>query len=365
VACLSLTFVAKGSKRQGQDTRKGQLMLPMQTHIIRDFRLAGGGVLAEARIAYLTAGRLAPDGRNAVLVTHGYTSGPRMIEGGESASEGSWAGLVGPGRPIDTDRYFVVASNMLGSSFGSTNAASIDPATGRPYGSRFPELTVGDIVAAQKHLLDALGVRHLVAVAGPSYGGFQAFQWAVDYPDFMHAVVPVVTALRSPVARIEPLLAQLGADPNWNGGDYYDRGGVLATTTAMREETLRGYGLEAALAERFPDPAARAAELHRIARAWAAQFDANSLVILRKAMLRYDLAAQLDRIRARVLYVLSSTDALFPPTLAPEVMGKLRAAGVAAEYVELDSPYGHLASGIDAAKWAPRLATFMASLPAA
>ena len=119
-------------------------MLPMQTHTIRDVRLAGGGVLAEARIAYLTAGRLAPDGRNAVLVTHGYTSGPRMIEGGESASEGSWAGLVGPGRPIDTERYFVVASNMLGSSFGSTNAASIDPATGRPYGSRFPELTVGD-----------------------------------------------------------------------------------------------------------------------------------------------------------------------------------------------------------------------------
>ena len=339
-------------------------MLSMQTHTIRDVRLAGGGVLAEAHIAYLTAGRLAPDGRNAVLVTHGYTSGPRMIEGGESASEGSWAGLVGPGRPIDTDRYFVVASNMLGSSFGSTNAASIDPATGRPYGSRFPELTVGDIVAAQKHLLDALGVRHLVAVAGPSYGGFQAFQWAVDYPDFMHAVVPVVTALRSPVAAIAPLLAQLGADPNWNGGDYYDRGGVLATTTAMREETLRGYGLEVALAERFPDPAARAAELHRIARAWAEQFDANSLVILRKAMLRYDVAAHLDRIRARVLYVLSSTDALFPPTLAPEVMGKLHAAGVAAAYFELESDYGHLASGIDAAKWAPRLGAFMASLPA-
>ncbi len=338
-------------------------MLPMQFHTIRDFRLSGGAMLAEARIAYLALGRLAPDGRNAVLVTHGYTSGPRMIEGGESASEGSWARLIGPGRPIDTDRYFVVASNMLGSSFGSTNAASIDPATGRPYGPRFPELTVGDIVAAQKDLLAALGVRHLRAVVGPSYGGFQAFQWAVDYPEFMHGIVPVVTGLRSPVSRIEPLLEQLARDPNWNGGDYYDRGGVIGTTTGMRIETLKGYGLEAGLAERFPDPAAREAELGRIARAWAEQFDANSLVILRKAMLRYDVAARLSRIRARVLYVLSSTDKLFPPSLAPEVMGALQAAGVAAEYVALESAFGHLASGLDADKWAPALRAFLDSLP--
>ncbi|MGH7041407.1 MAG: alpha/beta fold hydrolase [Acetobacteraceae bacterium] len=337
-------------------------MLPMQVHPIRDFRLAGGSVLAEARVTYLTLGRLAPDGRNAVLVTHGYTSGPRMIEGGESASEGSWARLVGPGRPIDTDRHFVIASNMLGSSFGSTNAASLDPATGVPYGPRFPELTVGDIVAAQKHLLDTLGVRHLVAVAGPSYGGFQAFQWAVDYPDFIHGIVPAVTGLRSPIDRIEPLLAQLERDPNWNGGDYYDHGGVSATTTEMRIETLKGYGLDAGLAARFPDPAAREAELRRIARAWAEQFDANSLVILRKAMLRYDVASRLSRIRARVLYVLSSTDKLFPPSLAPGVMAALRAAGVAAEYVALESPFGHLASGLDADKWAPALRTFMGAL---
>ena len=338
-------------------------MLEMLHHTIPELHLQGGGRLPDARIAYLTRGRLNPDGRNAVLVTHGYTSGPRMIEGGESASEGSWADLVGPGKPIDTERYFVVASNMLGSSFGSTNAASIDPATGRPYGSRFPELTVGDIVLAQKHLLDALGVHHLVAVVGPSYGGFQAFQWGVDFPDFMHGIVPVVTALRSPVGRIEPLLEQLGRDPNWNGGDYYDRGGVTATTTEMRIETLRGYGLDEALAARFPDSAARAAELRRIARAWAEQFDANSLVILRKAMLRYDVASRLDRIRAKVMYVLSRTDKLFPTTLAPEVMDALAAAGVVAEYVPLDSDFGHLASGLDAAKWAPALTRFLRALP--
>ena len=111
-----------------------------------DFRLQNGEVMPEVTIAYCTRGRLAADGRNAVLVTHGYTSGHRMIESGAGSSEGSWSTLVGPGAPIDTDRCFVVCSNMLGSSYGSTNAATRDPRTGRPYGSRFPNITVADIV---------------------------------------------------------------------------------------------------------------------------------------------------------------------------------------------------------------------------
>ena len=103
-------------------------------HTFHDFRLTSGAILPEVTIAYVTRGRLEPNGRNAILVTHGYTSGPRMIEPGVASSEGAWSTLVGPGAPIDTDRYFVVCSNMLGSSYGSTNAASIDPRTGKPYG---------------------------------------------------------------------------------------------------------------------------------------------------------------------------------------------------------------------------------------
>ncbi len=331
----------------------------LQRFTIRDFPLRHGGVLAEAMIAYFTLGRLAPDGRNGVLMTHGYTSGPDYVLGEEGASEGSWAALVGPGRPIDTDRYFVVSSNMLGSSFGSTNAASIDPATERPYGSRFPDLSVTDIITAQRRLLDHLGVRHLAAVVGPSYGGFQAFAWAVTFPDFMDAIVAAVTAPKAPPGRLEPLIERLARDPNWNGGDYYDRGGVLDTTTQIRIEMLRGNGIEAQLAERFPDPAAREAELHRIGRAWAERFDANSLVILRKALRDYDVEPDFSRIRARVLYVLSTTDTLFPPSLAVPMMRKLHDAGVRAKYVELDSPYGHLASGRDAAKWASALRAFL------
>src|SRR5215471_14966198 len=147
-----------------------------------DFRLQSGEVMPEITIAYCTRGRLAPDGRNTVLVTHGYTSSHRMIESGAGSSEGSWSTLVGPGAPIDTDRDFVVCSNMLGSSYGSTNAASRDPRSGRPYGADFPRITVTDIVTAQRALLRHLGVQHMLAVVGPSYGGFQAFQWAVTFP---------------------------------------------------------------------------------------------------------------------------------------------------------------------------------------
>jgi homoserine O-acetyltransferase len=330
-----------------------------------DLNLTGGGRLPAVTLAYVTRGRLAPDGRNAILVTHGYTSGPRMIEAGVASSEGAWSSLVGPGAPIDTDQYFVVCSNMLGSSYGSTNAASINPATGRPYGSRFPKISVVDIVTAQKRLLAHLGVAHLRAVVGPSYGGFQAFQWAVTFPGFMDGVVPVVTSPLPPASdRRADLLAWFEKDPNWNGGDYYDRGGVHETLTALRVDTLTRYGLAASLADRFPDPAARDAELRRIASSWADQFDANSLFILGDAMASYDVARDFGRIRVPVLYVLSRTDALFPPSLAPGVMAGLRGAGVMASYVEIDSEHGHLASGADAGRWAPALRDFIAGLEA-
>jgi homoserine O-acetyltransferase/O-succinyltransferase len=325
--------------------------------------LLNGGTLPEVTLAYVTRGRLAPDGRNAILVTHGYTSGPRMIEPGIASSEGAWSTLVGPGAPIDTNRYFVVCSNMLGSSYGSTNAASIDPSTGRPYGSAFPKITVADIVTAQKRLLEHLGVRHLRAVVGPSYGGFQAFQWAVTFPDFMDGVAPVVTSPLPPQSdRVEGLLQWFEKDPNWNGGDYYDRGGVHATLTALRVDTLTRYGLADSLSEQFPDPAERDRELRRIASAWADVFDANSLFILGGAMAAYDITKHYGRIKVPVLYVLSRTDALFPPSLAPGVMADLRAAGVDADYVEIDSEHGHLASGADAGKWAPALRAFIAKL---
>jgi homoserine O-acetyltransferase/O-succinyltransferase len=328
-----------------------------------DFRTTAGESLPEVTLAYVTRGKLAPDGRNAILVTHGYTSGPRMIEPGVASSEGAWTSLVGPGAPIDTDRYFVICSNVLGSSYGSTNAASIDPRTKKPYGSKFPVITMEDIVTAQMRMLEGLGVTHLRAVVGPSYGGFQAFQWGATFPDFMDGIVPVVTSpLPSATDRIAALLKWFAPDPNWNNGDYYETAGVKQTLTALRVDTLTRYGMANSLAARFPNKAGADAELHRIAASWADVFDANSLFILGRAMQTFNVEAQFNRIKVPVLYVLSRTDVLFPPSLAPVVMEGLKKAGVDATYFEIDSDHGHLASGADADKWAPALRAFMTKL---
>ena len=317
-----------------------------------DFRLQSGIVLPEVTISYKTLGTLAANCDNAVLVTHGNTSGPQMIDPGGMTGEGSWNGIVGPGKAVDTDRFFVICPNMLGSSYGSTNGASIDPQTGKRYGSRFPDITVSDIVATQRLLLDSLGIRKLVAIVGPSYGGFQAFQWAVDYPDMMKGIAPIVTSPLVPRERslgnVERLLGNLSKDPNWNGGDYYDRGGVLDVMTQIRIATLKTYGIETRLKQTMSDPAQIEAAIRDEAARWAEGFDANSLIILAKALRGFDVTSQFGRIKAKVLFVLSRTDRLFPPDIAPGVMQGLKAAGVDADYFLLDSELGHSASGLDA-----------------
>jgi homoserine O-acetyltransferase len=338
----------------------------VETFTTKNFRLESGVVLPEVTIAYRTLGTLAANRDNVVLVTHGNTSGPQMIAPNGSAAEGSWQEIVGPGKPVDTDRYFAICPNMLGSSYGSTNAASIDPASGKRYGSRFPDITVSDIVATQRALLADLGITRLVAIVGPSYGGFQAFQWAVNYPDMMRGIAAIVTAPAMPPERsagnVERLLTTLSRDPNWNGGDYYGRGGVLETMIQIRSATLKTYGIETRLGKTMSDPIQIEAAVREEAARWAESFDANSLIILAKALRSFDVTQQLGKIKSRILYVLSRTDRLFPPELAPTVMQAFEKAGLDADYFLLDSEYGHTASGIDAAKWAPRLRQFMESL---
>ena len=337
-----------------------------RTFTVPAFKLESGVVLPELTLAYETYGRLAPDGRNAILVSHGFTSNHHAA-GKYAVTDqvaGWWEGLIGPGKAIDSDRYFVVSSNMLGSSFGSTAPPSTNPKTGKPYGPDFPDITLRDIVGAQKTLLEALRVQHLVAVAGPSYGGYQTFQWAVTYPTFMSGAVAVVSAPKGSGGdgAVKTLVDRFAADPNWSGGWYYDRGGIFPTMLKLRIETLERYGQNEVLARTIADPDQRAARLRQLAEGWARQFDPNSMIALRKAAVKFDAERDFSRVRAKMLYVLSRTDKLFPPSIAPGVMDTLTRAGIDAKYFEIDTELGHSASGPEWAKWGPTLKDFLARL---
>ena len=340
----------------------------------REFRLENGQILPILELAYETYGTLSPRRDNAVLVVHGYTSSHHAAgrnapgkqgRGVTKGAAGWFDGLIGAGKAIDTDRYFVVSVNALGSAHGSSGPNCTDPRTGKPYGPTFPEITMRDIVASQKLLVDSLGLKSLVAVVGPSMGGFQSFQWAVSYPGFMKGIAPSVTAPRSPAGldRLEALQKRLASDPNWNDGWYYDNGGIARTLEEIRFETLMNYGQNEILAETIPDPKAREKAIRANAQAWSHNYDGHSLVALRRAIGTLDVTGDYDKLRnTKVLYVQSKTDKLFEIAHCPAYVSDMRKAGIDITYVELPSNKGHMASHADAALWAPILGVFLKNL---
>jgi homoserine O-acetyltransferase len=328
----------------------------------KDFALGDGGTLPELTVAYETYGDPANAANNTILLLHGYTSSQHAAGGGPE-DPGWWEYLVGSGRAIDTDRHFVVAPNMLGSSYGTTGPRSIDPATGRPYGPDFPAITTHDMVAAQSLLLDHLGADELAAVVGYSYGGYLTYQWAVDHPERMRALVPVATGVtgRGDESMVRSLEQDFAAAPGWNGGHYYSAGeGVNEALINWRVEILRGYGVDQELRDTGLNAADVEAGLRTLAAKWAEVFDPNSLILLRRCAIRFDARPDAHRIQAPLLYVLASTDALFGPELGEPTVAHIReVAGVEASYHELESPYGHRAPSVDWAKWADALSTFL------
>lgn len=336
---------------------------PFQTLSIGSFTLSSGVVLPDVQVAYVAHGQLAPDGGNAILVTHGYTSGPSMLSTSHHTAEGSWAPLLGPGRPLDTDRYFICCSNMLGSSFGTTGPNSIQPATGRPWGADFPAITLPDIVGVQHRFLTQLGVRRLRAVVGPSYGGWQALQWALDHPDMVGAAGVIVSGLRHPAGlSAQGQRDKLAQSPEWQGGQYHAQGGMPETLFELRMQTMRNYGLERLYEDREPDPVQRQAMLERPCRDWAARFDPYSLVTLAGAAESFDVRARMHELRARLLLMVCTTDAIFPPD--PETTARVQSLSVPHRYVEIDSPYGHMASGVEWRKLEPELRWLLGDAPA-
>lgn len=327
---------------------------------LENFDLDSGQRLAVARQSYITLGSLNAAADNAILILHGYTSSHRFILPQQyGAADGSWHHLVGPGKAIDTEKYFVVAPNSLGSSYGSTGPASVDPLTGKPYGPKFAALCFSDLVRAQQSLISHLGVSKLHAVLGFSMGGYNAFQWATDRPDSMRKVVAALTApwgnrndARSNIGQV------LARNPNWNDGWYYDKTCAMTDTMqAIRLQTLKSFQVETWFANQGMNKAQIDERLSLMASNWARDFDANSLVTLREMINRFDVREQLHRVQAQMLYVLARTDALFPPSIASETLDRM--AHNRPEFLELDSDYGHFAGGLDHQRWSGILTRFL------
>lgn len=334
------------------------------------FTLDLGGQLRQIDLAYECYGRLNATRDNAILLIHALT-GDAHAAGRHSPTDrksGWWDPLIGPGRPLDTDRYFVICSNALGGCAGSTGPLSINPATGRHYGGDFPLVTVPDLVRAQRLLLDRLGVRHLSAVIGGSLGGMQALEWAVRYPRLLDRAVIIAAAGRlgpQGVALNEVGRRAIMLDPRWQGGDYLPGEGPDDGLALARMVGTVTYHSRESMALRFGRrPASRPTRhepfhdddtvfdvegyLHYHGDALVARFDAHSYLRQTRAMDRYDVAdgraserAALAAIRARVLTLGIRSDWLFPPDEVRDLARAIAVVGGDARYRELDSPHGH------------------------
>ena len=322
---------------------------------IDEFGLELGGRLRNVDIAYETWGRLNPSGDNVILVCHGYTEGCHA--GGEG---GWWRGLIGPGCAMDTDKFFVVCYNMQGSARGSKGPKSINPETGKPYGPDFPDITVGDMVNVQAKLTEHLGVDRLAAVVGYSFSGHLTFEWATSRPDKVARIVPVASAPkgRGDAQVLADLEKPFAARAGWNGGHFYGGAGEAEIRDAMvafRIEMNRDLGVADALMEDLNDADAVEKALDDEAQTWADQCDPNSLIALRKTAMRFDVSDKLANITAPMLYILSRSDTLYPPDVAPPIVDNIAQATT----FVIDSDDGHAAPETDWKKMADVLKEFL------
>lgn len=336
----------------------------------RPFVLEGGGVLRDVSVAYETWGELDADASNAVLVCHALTGDSHAAgrSGPGHPTEGWWDALIGPGRPLDTDRWHVVCVNVLGGCQGSTGPSSIDPITGQPYGSRFPVVTIRDMVRTQAAVADALGVARWLAVLGGSMGGMQALEWGVMYPERVRGVVAIASTVAASALQIALSSVQRSSivlDPRWQGGDYYDAepgdgphfGLALARQSAQisyrTEQVFNGrFGRKEldllddryTLWQRFDVEGYLDYHGAKLAR----RFDANSYLVINRAMDLHDLGRgrggmerALARVTAPVLTMSIDSDGLYPTYQQELIDQTVRSLGGVANHVEISSPDGH------------------------
>jgi homoserine O-acetyltransferase len=330
------------------------------------FRTESGHELAGIHIAYQTLGTLSPRKDNVILVCHALSGDARMAGINPSTRRpGWWDYHVGPGKTLDTNRFFVVCANVLGGCSGSTGPSSTNPVTGHPYAMNFPPVTIRDMVRAQAALLDHLKVPKLFAVTGGSMGGMQALVWATDYPERVRLCVPIATCQAHNAMQIaynEIGRQAIITDPNWHGGHYYEHHthpahGLAVARMVGHVTYLSEYSLGAKFGRRlqrparpedlFPDFFSVESYLHHQGDSFVHRFDPNSYLYLTKALDRFDLLAGREArdvfapAKARFLVVSFESDWLYPPTQSRELVRLLKRHNLAVTYLNLPTPYGH------------------------
>jgi homoserine O-acetyltransferase len=348
--------------------------------------LDSGATLAPIEIAYETYGELNAAKTNAILVLHAF-SGDAHAAGisHETGKPGWWDNMIGPGKAFDTNRYFVICTNVLGGCRGTTGPASINPATGCPYAMSFPVITIGDMVRAQKMLIDWLGIPRLLSVSGGSMGGMQALEWAVAFPESVVSAIPIASTSRHSAQQIafnEVGRQAIMADPDWSEGNYYGRtpparglavARMVGHITYMSDDSMREkFGRRLRGKENFSFGFDVDFEVESYLRYRGSQFvtrfDANSYLYITKAMDYFDLAtgrgsmaAALERTRARFLVISFSSDWLYPSYQSQEMVRALRSRNRDVAYVELQSNYGHDSFLVDVAEQTDLVRGFLAS----
>jgi homoserine O-acetyltransferase len=392
VAAAIATMSPMHAKAQTPSAAAPQLIVEKKVFEMPALTTLGGRTIRQVRVGWQSAGTLNAEKSNAILITH-FFSGTSHAFGrykAEDAAAGYWDAIIGPGKAIDTNRWFVLSSDTLvnlntGSpSVTTTGPASINPDTGKPWGMDFPVVTIGDFVNVQKALVESLGIRRLHAVAGPSMGALQAYDWAARYPDMVGRIMPVIGAAEaSPwlIAWLDIWAAPIRLDPKWNNGDYYGKEPPLAgLAEALKVVSLHANhwdwaekGMGRAFAEGGKDPALDMAHRYRIetflanaGMARAKVSDANHFLYLVRANQTFapggaqtlDEAAK--KIKAPTLLLYAPGDQVFPAEWIRRTEAALKANGVPVESAEIAGPNGHLNGVVGLAPHAARISAFLA-----
>lgn len=394
------TFSAsEGADRSGEprvEARLSEVSRPSSPTVVfpedKPLRLESGQLLAPLSIAYQTYGTLNADKSNAILICHALTGDQHVASRHPvTGKPGWWEALVGPGKPVDTDRFFIICPNILGGCMGSTGPASLNPKTGKPYGLDFPVITIGDMVDAQVRLIDHLGINQLFSVIGGSMGGMQVLEWVTRQRERVATAIPIATApwhSAQNIAFHEVGRQAVMADPDWRGGNYYEDGvvpknGLAVARMAAHITYLSEKALQGKFGRNLQDRAARSfsfdadfkieSYLRHQGSTFVDRFDANSYLYITRAMDYFDLenahggklANAFVGTKTQFCVVSFTSDWLYPTRDSKAIVKALNAVAANVSFVEIESDKGHDAFLLDEPVMQSALAGFLSSAAAA